>query len=330
MNDNDIKISVLITFYNQERFVDKALASVFSQNTDFQYKVIIGDDGSSDGTLDKVHYWQDKYPEQISVICQPRLENETNIGGSRASRNRLALLKMVDTPYFIFLDGDDYWTDDNKLQIQYEILSDKKNIDCIASAHQIAFVCENNKSKIRMVPERMAERKLTLKEYWGRHYFHTDTILFRSEYINDIPYDVLNEMFNDNIITYTFMQYGKIHYLPRNMAAYYQNNQGIWAGEKTSICMIRNIMSYDIEIMLNKALKNISIIRHLQEFIYFRKNRDSVKSINGQYLIIAKKYSLKTTERILQGEPMFGLSFAVDKILIFFFRILRKINHLTA
>lgn len=44
-----VKLSILVTFYNQEEYVDRAMNSIFSQKTNFDYEIIIGDDGSSDG-----------------------------------------------------------------------------------------------------------------------------------------------------------------------------------------------------------------------------------------------------------------------------------------
>lgn len=92
------------------------MSSVFSQETSFPYKVIIGDDGSNDGTIEKIKVWQRKHPEQIQLVVQERDDEINYIKGVRASRNRLSLIKLVDTDYFIFLDGDDYYTDIHKLQ----------------------------------------------------------------------------------------------------------------------------------------------------------------------------------------------------------------------
>ena len=62
-----MKLSVLVTFYNQKDYVDRALRSILLQNTDFEYEILVGDDGSTDGTLDKIKEWQAKYPNKISV-----------------------------------------------------------------------------------------------------------------------------------------------------------------------------------------------------------------------------------------------------------------------
>ena len=61
--EDSMKVSVLVTFYNQEDYVDEALQSVFDQKCDFDFEVLIGDDGSTDGTMAKLQKWMQKYPD---------------------------------------------------------------------------------------------------------------------------------------------------------------------------------------------------------------------------------------------------------------------------
>ena len=48
--NRDVKVSVLMLAYNQQQYVDEAIRSVVLQEADFDYELIIGDDGSSDAT----------------------------------------------------------------------------------------------------------------------------------------------------------------------------------------------------------------------------------------------------------------------------------------
>ena len=229
MSEN-FEITVLITFYNSEKYVDDALYSVFHQKTNFGYRVIAGDDGSSDGTVAKIKAWEKKYPDRLTHIVQSREAGKQYMGGTRASQNRLALLKMVDTPYFIFLDGDDFWTDENKLQREYDILENPSNADCVLCAHQVKVFYEDCPEKVEFYPQNgIKERKFDIRTYIAKHYFHTDSMLIRSEYIKDLPYEYLGDFFNDSIITFCFLQFGKIYYLPECMASYRKNSSGIWA-----------------------------------------------------------------------------------------------------
>ena len=45
--NRDVKVSVLMLAYNQQQYVDEAIRSVVLQEADFDYELIIGDDGSS-------------------------------------------------------------------------------------------------------------------------------------------------------------------------------------------------------------------------------------------------------------------------------------------
>ncbi len=330
MNDIQFKITVLITFYNQEKYVDEALRSVFMQKTNFLFKVIIGDDGSTDQTLDKIKAWQLKYPDRIMYIVHDRVPGKKYIGGSRASKNRLVLLDLVDTPYFIFLDGDDYWTDNRKLQIQFDELENDRNSDCIACAHQINMFKEKNPLNKICIPDdwfnkKYGKRKWNIKEYWKSFYFHTDAILFRSNVVKFIDKYLLENFFNDNIITFCFIRFGKIIYLPLNMVNYRQNDNGIWAGDKKEVGIIREFMSYDIECKLFPDLISIINNRHIYDFILFKQNHNIFDGISPDYLALSRKYDLNVTKRILEHKHLFTNLWIIDNFIIFFMRIKRKI-----
>ena len=303
MSKRNYEISVLITFYNQEKYVDQAIKSVMNQSTDIPYKIIVGDDGSTDHTVERVEIWKARYPGQIELFIQPRESNNKYIAGCRASRNRLALLKHVETPYFIYLDGDDYWTDVNKLAVQYNILEDKNNADCIACAHQIAMYNEENPNSVEKIPRfSLKEKKFSLDEYWEKYYFHTDTMLFRSIVIDKLPWGIIEDSFNDNLITFCFLQFGKMYYLPRCMAAYRQNSNGIWAGEKLATNIFRNIISYDLELQINPEIESIIRVRHLVDFITALKNRNGFSKITNDYYELAKKYMCKTALGLISDD----------------------------
>ena len=65
---DEITVDVLITFYNQEKYVDRAMQSVFSQKGNFRLNVLIGDDGSTDGTPKLLEQWKRSYPKQIRIF----------------------------------------------------------------------------------------------------------------------------------------------------------------------------------------------------------------------------------------------------------------------
>lgn len=321
----EYKVSVLITFYNQEKYVDECLESVFMQKTTFPFKVIIGDDGSTDGTIDRIQKWQKKYPGRISYIVMPREEGKKYVGGTRASQNRLAILDKVDTPYFQYLDGDDYWTDENKLQLGYDILEDSENKECSGCAHAISMFHEEDPTKIQRLPEGgVTEGKYHIEEYWKDMYFHTDTILFRSENIKKLPRNLLEDSFNDNLITFSFMQFGPMYYVDKNMAAYRQNNNGIWAGEKQIVSAIRELILYDIELKINPSMSKIIKQRHFHNFVFLHDNYEMISGLDAYYEI-AKKYNLPMTKKVIKYKSVFTGSRSLDKMVFYALSFQRRI-----
>jgi len=108
------KVAVVITCYNQELYIAKALDSVLSQKTSFPYKIMISDDASKDRSREILKQYEQRYPDKVEVLYHD--ENQGMTG------NRNSILRICDTPYVAFLDGDDYWCDDEQLEKKYVFL----------------------------------------------------------------------------------------------------------------------------------------------------------------------------------------------------------------
>lgn len=135
MNNTEIKVSVMLTTYNHEKYIEQAIKSVLAQKTDFRYELLIGEDCSTDHTKEIVLKYQKLYPETIKVITHSR-----NIG---ALRNEADLRKKCKGKYIAVLEGDDYWSYDKKLSMQVDILD--KHPEYIGVAHNVKVVGENGK-----------------------------------------------------------------------------------------------------------------------------------------------------------------------------------------
>lgn len=108
--------AVCIATYNHEAFIGEAIESVQAQVCDEPLRIYIGDDASTDGTSSVCRRYADQ-DERIVYI-----RRERNMG---LSANTIALYRRImadGCEYIAMLDGDDYWCDPHKLQLQTDYL----------------------------------------------------------------------------------------------------------------------------------------------------------------------------------------------------------------
>ena len=122
-----MKVSVCLITYNQELFIAEAIESVLVQKTNFLFELVIGEDNSNDNTRQICETYAQKHPTIINL-----LPSEKNHG---LKENFVRTYNTCKGAYIALLDGDDYWVDDNKLQIQSDFLD--KNSSIVITSHNI-------------------------------------------------------------------------------------------------------------------------------------------------------------------------------------------------
>lgn len=107
-------LSVVMTTYNHERYIAEAIESVLRQQTSFRVEIVVGEDCSTDRTLNIVRDYQSMYPECIKIVT-----SDENVGWRKNYRRTIA---AASGKYIAMLDGDDYFTHRKKLQMQVDLL----------------------------------------------------------------------------------------------------------------------------------------------------------------------------------------------------------------
>lgn len=111
-----IGVSVIITTYNQEEYIATALEGAIGQKTNFEYEILIHDDASTDKTAEIINKYAEKYPKLII----PFYEEKNQF--AQCEKYLSCMLEKCRGKYIATCDGDDYWIDDNKLQLQYDFM----------------------------------------------------------------------------------------------------------------------------------------------------------------------------------------------------------------
>src|ERR1700741_4673788 len=127
---NEPLVSVCLITYNHAPYLRQAIESVLAQKTSFSTEFIIADDFSTDGARDIIKEYVSKDPGRIHAILRDR-----NIG---AGPNFIEMLQAAKGKYIAYLEGDDYWTDPNKLQKQIDFL--EQHPDFALCFHQVRLI----------------------------------------------------------------------------------------------------------------------------------------------------------------------------------------------
>jgi glycosyltransferase involved in cell wall biosynthesis len=195
------------------------------QKTTFKYRLIIGEDCSTDQTASIVREYAEKYPEKITAII-----NEKNLG---VVENIRQVRDVIAAKYVAMLEGDDYWTDPLKLQKQVDFLEANEDYVCVGGKVKILDTRnENNKMQYgdqyfeyslnQKAPKVAALDKVKLP-------FHTSTYLFLR---NALDLDLLESLFKHSIsgdvpILNMLNAKGSIYYINDEFGVQHHNSGGI-------------------------------------------------------------------------------------------------------
>jgi glycosyltransferase involved in cell wall biosynthesis len=220
-SDNKPKISACLIVYNHEKYIADAIEGALIQKLDCDYEIVISEDCSTDNTRAIVEEYQKKHPDKIKLYL-----NEKNLG---LMGNWRASLERCQGEYIAILEGDDFWTNPNKLQKQVDFLDNNPGFSLIV--HNTDIV-DQNKNFIRtQCPKNHPDIITTEKMFEGKS-FATCSIVFRSSILNKLP----NWFWNLEAADWTLPVFcavnGKVKYFSEIMASYRKQNQGAAYNQK--------------------------------------------------------------------------------------------------
>jgi glycosyltransferase involved in cell wall biosynthesis len=210
-------VSVCCTAYNHEPYIAEAIDSFLMQETDFPFEILIRDDCSTDRTASIVKDYADKYPNLI----KPIFEKENTF--SKGVQPMPQLYKIAQGKYIALCEGDDYWTNEKKLQKQFIIL--EKNKKYMISTH-----LTNNVH----LDSALWKSEYTLDDV-VRNFSpcHTSSYFFRNIFlfidIGLLP-KYMHFAFNGDYVLACFLTgLGRMHVHKECMSVYRNNKEGVFA-----------------------------------------------------------------------------------------------------
>lgn len=227
MNNRYYKVSVLMLAYNQEQYIDEAIRSVVMQQTNFDFELIIGDDGSTDGTAQRCRFWQQRYPDRIRLLDHP-----DNVG---LARNFVRTYNEAQGEYIAICEADDFWTDKHKLQIQVDFLD--AHAEYAMCFHRVVNYYEANNTKSLSNGGQKSE--LTISDVAMCNPITNVSVCYRRAMAGTLPEWMDCVTSYDLVMHLLTLQHGKAFYMKRVMAVYRKLATSIWTGgDKSKRAMI--------------------------------------------------------------------------------------------
>jgi glycosyltransferase involved in cell wall biosynthesis len=215
--DKPIIVSVVMITYNHEDYVEEAINSILSQKCDFNFEFIISDDKSSDKTITKIESIITKHPKGN---CVRLIKQDPNIG---MMNNFNFVLQEAKGKYIAICEGDDYWTDNSKLQKQFEVLENRKEI--VLSFHNAIILNETTKNSNTFCHYK--KDIYSGKELFDQWLIPTASAFFRNV-IPTTPPPFLKEGTHGDMALFLFLgEHGDFHYIDSQMSVYRINDTGV-------------------------------------------------------------------------------------------------------
>ena len=214
-------VSIVCHTYNHEKYIHKAIEGFLSQKTNFPFEIIIHDDASNDITTSILKDYKKKYPNLITLILQK--ENQYSINTNIWSE---FTFPIASGKYIAICEGDDFWTDQNKLQMQVDFL-EKNNQYVICWTN---FVSLKGKLLIENDFETKFPKLLTIDfdNVFSSYNTYSLTTVFRKDALNLADFNSL-KFTKDNTLFSLILKNGKGVFINSKTAIYRLHEGGVFS-----------------------------------------------------------------------------------------------------
>ena len=221
------KISIIVLTFKHEKFIQQNLEGIFMQKIDAEIELIICDDHSPDKTDTEIKKLIKNAPLNFEVKF---VQHPKNMG---ATPNFYFALEMVTGNYVAFCEGDDYWTDPNKLQIQLDFLKNNPEYSmCFHAAQNVS----NDLKVDGTLFSKISTRDYNQLEIYKHWIVHTATVMMKTEVLNSTAKKATMEddtlQYFDTVLFMAAGTLGKIYGYDKVMSAYRRHEAGLSAGKE--------------------------------------------------------------------------------------------------
>lgn len=261
-------VSVIMLTYNHAPYLKEAIEGVLMQKTNFEFELIICNDASPDNSSEIIKALAEKYPNIIRYFY-----HEKNIG---FEENQRFAFEKCRGKYVAYCEGDDYWTDENKLQFQFDFL--EQNPDYVmTTARTKAYLqntCETKDDGKDSMFRGQPFVDYTQESFFRERPTQTLTYLIRKDAI-DLKWIDIYPDYRDLYYFYHALEFGKGRAFNKIVGVYRLHDGGVFS-------------ALDIEKQLNTSINLFKNIKKVNN-----DNRADVQILKDYDTLINKYYYIK-------------------------------------
>lgn len=264
-------VSICLRTYNNQGFILEALEGILMQQVNFDLELIYSDDGSCDESFELVaNALKNQHPFiHVHLIKQPQ-----NLG---VTGSLLYVLEKAQGTYIALCDGDDYWSDPNKLQMQIDFLETHPDYEVCFTNVCTIDECGRVKKKQLISNDRRTDYAMEHLPAWSP----VSARVFRNRDFSSISRTVPGE---DTYMLLYQSQYGKIKFLNTVAGAYRYQSGSVYSSMAVSKKK-DSILKTHMECMelvpkvlypkyQNLIIKKIVELRYLDRSLYLERLED--------------------------------------------------------
>ncbi|MCD4595634.1 glycosyltransferase family 2 protein [Proteus mirabilis] len=253
IHHDKIYISCICTTYNQDKYIEDTLNGMLAQKCDFKFEIIVHDDLSTDNTREILFKYKEKYPSIIKLI----LQNENQY--QKKKKIFPLAIEQASGDFIALCEGDDFWINENKLNLQINILKKHQNINlCVHNA--ISYNCVRN--KITNLFKFQVKKDSLINPY---HIYATQGQFSAtaSMFFRRIPFKIVASEADSFPVLDFFIEAilgnNGVYYLKNSMCCYRYGSNGSWS--------IRELNNLKKSIIRNKnMLLSLEKLNYLLEY----------------------------------------------------------------
>lgn len=221
--DKEYMLNIYCITYNHAAYLKQTFDQFLAQRLTYSYYIFVYDDASNDGTTDIVRDYAKRFPDKF--LCLIARNNTYKKNYRNLVRDEIKR-QFWTGKYVAVCEGDDFWIDNNKLQIQIDFMIN--NPEYAMTGHN-TLIDSKIDGKIIALDGFDKEQDITMEEViiHKKYCMHLSSIVARRD---AIP---MKEFLGDCAVgDWPWLLYarskGKMHYFDRIMSYYRHGHEGSW------------------------------------------------------------------------------------------------------